>query len=56
MEFIGGKEYEHENSMKAALVKQMKNFVLEFGKDFIFIDEEYRLQVGETSGNARINS
>ena len=29
MEFIGGKEYEHENSMKAALVKQMKKFILE---------------------------
>lgn len=48
MEFIGGKEYEHENSMKAALVKQMKDFVLEFGKDFLFIDEEYRLQVGSS--------
>lgn len=48
MEFIGGKEYEHENSMKAALVKQMKNFILEFGKDFLFIDEEYRLQVGNS--------
>ena len=48
IEFIGGKEYAHENSMKAALVKQMKNFVLEFGKDFLFIDEEYRLQVGNS--------
>ena len=48
MEFIGGKEYEHENSMKAALVKQMKRFILEFGKDFLFIDEEYRLQVGNS--------
>ena len=48
MEFIGGKEYEHENSMKAALVKQMKRFILELGKDFLFIDEEYRLQVGNS--------
>ena len=24
----------------------MKSFILELGKDFIFIDEEYRLQVG----------
>ena len=48
LEFIGGKEYEHENSMKAALVKQMKKFILEFGKDFLFIDEEYRLQVGNS--------
>ena len=48
MEFIGGKEYEHENTMKTALVKQMKNFILELGKDFLFIDEEYRLQVGNS--------
>ena len=48
MEFIGGKEYAHENSMKAALVKQMKKFILEFGKDFLFYDEEFRLQVGNS--------
>ena len=48
MEYIGGKEYEHENSMKAALVKQMKKFILEFGKDFLFYDEEFRLQVGNS--------
>ena len=46
MEFIGGKEYQHENTMKKALIAQMKEFVLELGKDFLFIDEEYRLQVG----------
>ena len=48
MEFIGGKEYEHENSMKVALVKQMKRFILELGKDFLFYDEEFRLQVGNS--------
>ncbi len=48
LEFIGGKEYEHENTMKTALVKQMKRFILELGKDFLFIDEEYRLQVGNS--------
>ena len=48
MEFLGGKEYGHENSMKAALVGQMKKFILELGKDFLFIDEEYRLQVGNS--------
>ena len=48
MEFLGEKEYEHENSMKAALVVQMKKFILELGKDFLFIDEEYRLQVGNS--------
>ena len=48
MEFLGGKKYEHENSMKAALVGQMKKFILELGKDFLFIDEEFRLQVGNS--------
>ena len=33
MEFIGGKEYRTENSVKAALIKQMKQFILELGKD-----------------------
>ena len=48
LEFLGGKEYAHENSLRAALVQQMKNFVLELGKDFLFIGEEYRLQVGNS--------
>lgn len=48
LEFLGGKEYGNENSMKAALIKQMKQFILELGKDFIFIDEEFRLQVGNS--------
>ena len=48
LEFIGGKEYKYENDLKSALVKQMKQFVIELGKDFLFIDEEYRLQVGNS--------
>jgi len=48
MEFIGGKEYRTEHSMKSALIRQMKEFILELGKDFIFIDQEYRLQVGNS--------
>ena len=46
MEFIGGKTFKTENSMKSALIHQMKEFILELGKDFIFIDQEYHLQVG----------
>lgn len=26
----------------------MKNFILELGRDFIFIDEEYKVQVGNS--------
>ena len=48
LEFLGGKEYEHENSMKKVLIDQMKRFVLELGKDFLFMEEEYRLQVGNS--------
>lgn len=48
MEFLGGRDFENENSLKKALVAQMKNFVLELGKDFLFVGEEYRIQVGNT--------
>lgn len=48
MEFITGKESKPENTLRRALIKNMKNFILELGKDFIYIDEEYRLQVGNS--------
>ena len=48
IEFLGGAEFPHENVMKKALVDKMKQFILELGKDFLFIDEEYRLQVGNS--------
>lgn len=48
MEFLGGKEFHHENSLRKALIDHMKQFILELGKDFLFIDEEYRLQVGNS--------
>ena len=48
LEFLGGRDFENENTMKKALIEQMKRFVLELGKDFLFVDEEYRLQVGNS--------
>ena len=48
IEFLGGSEYPHENVMRKALVSKIKKFILELGKDFLFIDEEYRLQVGNS--------
>ena len=48
LEFIGGKEFKNENSLKNALINQMKDFVLELGKDFIFMAQEYHLQVGNS--------
>lgn len=46
LEFLGLPEPHNENDLKRALVRHMKAFVLELGKDFLFVSEEYRLQVG----------
>ena len=35
-----------ESDLQRGLVRQMKNFILELGKDFLLIGEEYKLQVG----------
>jgi len=35
-----------ENDIKKGLLAKMKNFILDLGKDFLFVDQEYRLQVG----------
>jgi predicted nuclease of restriction endonuclease-like (RecB) superfamily len=37
-----------ESNLQRGLVKQMKKFILELGKDFLFINEEYKLQVGNS--------
>lgn len=46
LEFLGLPEPHSESDLKRALVQNMKAFVLELGKDFLFVGEEYRLQVG----------
>ena len=46
LEFLGLPEAHSEADLQRALVGQMKAFVLELGSDFIFVGEEYRLQVG----------
>ena len=35
-----------ESKLRKGIVDHMKDFILELGKDFLFIDEEYRLTVG----------
>ncbi len=47
-EFLGKPEIENEKELRKGLVKQMKNFILELGKDFLFVGEEYRVQVGNS--------
>lgn len=46
LEFLGLPEAHSERDLQRALVQQMTQCVRELGKDFIFIGEEYRLQVG----------
>ena len=47
-EFLNIPEPHSERDLQHGLVKQMKNFILELGKDFLFIGEEYKLQVGNS--------
>jgi predicted nuclease of restriction endonuclease-like (RecB) superfamily len=47
-EFLNLPEPHSENDLQRGLVGQMKNFILELGKDFLFIGEEYKLQVGNS--------
>ncbi|MBZ3935803.1 PDDEXK nuclease domain-containing protein [Methanimicrococcus blatticola] len=37
-----------EKDLKSAIVQNMKNFILEIGKDFSYIGEEFRIQVGDS--------
>ena len=46
LEFLDLPEQYSENNLKRAIIGNLKNFILEFGKDFTFIGEEYRVQVG----------
>jgi len=46
LEFLGLPIEHEEKELQKALIQNMKQFILELGKDFIFIGEEYRLQVG----------
>ena len=46
IEFLGASLYPTEQTLKKAIIAKMKDFILEVGKDFIFMGEEYRIHVG----------
>lgn len=46
MEFLNLPSYYKKLDFRKALKQNMKIFILELGKDFSFIDEEYKVQVG----------
>jgi predicted nuclease of restriction endonuclease-like (RecB) superfamily len=47
-EFLNLSDNHSESELQKGLISQMKNFVLELGKDFLFIAEEYKVQVGNS--------
>jgi len=48
MEFLGLPDDHTETDLRRSIVSHLRDFILEFGKDFAFIGEEYRLQVDDT--------
>lgn len=46
IEFLELPQRYRESDFKHGLLKRMRNFILELGRDFTFIDEEYVIQVG----------
>ncbi|MHC8949124.1 PDDEXK nuclease domain-containing protein [Sphingobacterium hungaricum] len=47
-DFLNLPEPFNESDLQKGLIHQMKNFILELGKDFLFIGEEYKVQVGNS--------
>ena len=52
VDFLNLPKKHSETKLKNSLVENMKQFILELGKDFISMDQEYRLQVGASTYKA----
>ena len=48
IEFLDLEEPYKEKDLRRQIVSHLKDFILEFGHDFTFVGEEYRVQVGNT--------
>jgi predicted nuclease of restriction endonuclease-like (RecB) superfamily len=46
LEFLDLPDVHKEKDLRKAIVGNLKHFILEFGKDFTFVGEDYRVQVG----------
>jgi predicted nuclease of restriction endonuclease-like (RecB) superfamily len=46
LEFLDLPANHKEKDLRKAIIGNLKNFILEFGKDFTFVNDEYRVQVG----------
>ena len=51
LEFLNIPEKHKETDLRKAIVSNLRKFILEFGKDFSLVGEEYRVQVGNTDFN-----
>ncbi len=52
VDFLNLPKKHSESKLKNGLVEHMKKFILELGKDFIFMDQEYRLNIGASTFKA----
>ena len=52
VDFLNLPQKHSESKLKKGLVEHMKQFILELGKDFIFMDQEYKLNVGASTYKA----
>ena len=52
VDFLNLPQKHSESKLKKGLVENMKQFILELGKDFIFMDQEYKLNVGASTYKA----
>ena len=52
VDFLGLPQKHSETRLKKGLIEHMKQFILELGKDFLFMDQEYNLNVGASTFKA----
>ena len=52
VDFLDLPKKHSESRLKNGLLEHMKQFILELGKDFIFMDQEYRLNIGASTFKA----
>ena len=52
VDFLNLPKKHSEAKLKNSLVEHMKQFILELGKDFIFMDQEYKLNIGASTYKA----
>lgn len=48
LDFLALPSNHSEKDLRKSIIQNFKQFILEFGKDFTFVGEEYRVQVGDT--------